>query len=166
MSDASGESGGATADDLLARLLHCDDQLAELLQTASKAVCALAPDAQQDSDASPGTFEEHTQHWMATLNDVQVTLREAARALREARLPPLTPPAVALARLSGEAGVAGPAHALRAQTPWSMSTLQLRADAWRHVAESLRAAADNPSADDRALLAALGNGAEVRSQGL
>lgn len=95
-----------------------------------------------------------------------MTLREAARALREARLPPLTPPAVALARLSGEAGVAGPAHALRAQTPWSMSTLQLRADAWRHVAESLRAAADNPSADDRALLAALGNGAEVRSQGL
>ncbi|WFC97047.1 ARF GAP with effector function(s) [Malassezia brasiliensis] len=168
-SDASGASGASevhTADDLLARLLHCDDQLAELLETSARAVRALAPETRAD-DAAHGaeadSFEAHTQHWLATLNDVQVTLREAARALREARLPPLTPPAAAHARLSGEAGVAGPTHALRAAVPWSWSTLQLRADAWRHVAASLRAAADAPSAESRALVEALGQGASVRS---
>ncbi|KAI3614610.1 hypothetical protein CBS9595_003881 [Malassezia furfur] len=173
-SDASGASEAHTADDLLARLLHCDDQLAELLDTSARAVRALAPGEARADDAARGaeadSFETHTQHWLATLNvrarltqDVQVTLREAARALREARLPPLTPPAVAHARLSGEAGVAGPTHALRAAVPWSWSTLQLRADAWRHVAASLRAAADAPSAETRALVEALGQGAAVRS---
>ena len=65
---------------------------------------------------------------------------------------------------AGEAGVAGPTHALRASVPWSWSTLQLRADAWRHVAASLRAAAAPPSAETRALVEALGQGAAVRSR--
>lgn len=69
MSDASGASEGDTADDLLARLLQCDGQLAELLETASKAVCALAPDGQNSQDASEtDTFETHAQHWLTTLN--------------------------------------------------------------------------------------------------
>lgn len=97
---------------------------------------------------------------------MQLALREAAHALRHARLPPLTPPAVALARLSGEAGVAGPAHALSAETPWSLSTLRLREAAWRHVATSLRDAAHRASAEDAALVESLGNGAEVRSRSL
>lgn len=63
------DSAGDTADDLLARLLQCDEQLAELLQTASSAVCALAPDAADDTPSeNKGTFEDHTQHWFSTLN--------------------------------------------------------------------------------------------------
>lgn len=76
-SDASGASDASeahTADDLLARLLHCDDQLAELLDTGARAVRALVPadDAGGAAPAlaadAPDAFDEHTQHWLATLN--------------------------------------------------------------------------------------------------
>lgn len=73
---------------------------------------------------------------------MQLTLREAAHALRQAQLPPLMTPAAAHARLTGEAGIAGRAHALADTTPLSLSTLRMREAAWRHVAEALQASAD------------------------
>lgn len=69
-----------------------------------------------------------------------MTMRHVAHALRQARLPPLTPPAAAHARLQGEVGVAGPSHTLTSATPYSLSTLQLREHAWRQVAQALAAA--------------------------
>lgn len=70
------------------------------------------------------------------MQDIQLTLRQAARALRQARLPPVLPPATAQARLQGEAGVAGQAHTLDPSMPYSLSTLRLREEAWRHLAEA------------------------------
>ncbi|WFD31964.1 hypothetical protein MSPP1_003006 [Malassezia sp. CBS 17886] len=149
------ESAEASADELLARLLQCDDRVAELLTTASSAVQTLAPAPGTETDQE--AFETHSQHFLALLHEIQLTLRQAARALREAQLPPLAEPATPAARLSGEAGIAGQGHTLSAASPWSLSTLRLRATAWHHVAESLHALGEG----DVALVHALSNGAEV-----
>ena len=85
-------------------------------------------------------------------------LREATHALRQAQLTPLTPPATAQARLSGEAGVASRAHALSDTTPLSLSTLRLRERAWRHVADALRS---QPAANDPRLTEVLLAGAQL-----
>lgn len=87
-----------------------------------------------------------------------MTLRDAAHALRHAQLPPLTPPATAAARLSGEAGIAGRAHALYDKTSLSLSALRLRELAWRQVAESLRSQSQQP---DCGLTQALLKGASL-----
>lgn len=89
--------------------------------------------------------------------EIQLTLRQAAHALRQARLPPLMTPASAAARLRGEAGVAGMSHTLTTSSPYSLSTLRLREMAWRHVAQSLRERASI----DAPLLAALERGASL-----
>ena len=97
---ASPASEAGTADELLDRLLQCDAQLVELLRTASRAMLAL-------TDQAPATSsdDEMTQ-WFATLHvrtapssrqDIQITLRHAAHALRQARLPPVLSPAAAQA---------------------------------------------------------------------
>ncbi|WFD05903.1 hypothetical protein MVES1_001237 [Malassezia vespertilionis] len=157
------ECAGDTADDLFVRLLQCDDQLADLLRTAATAIRALAEDADGHRDTramnqEEDMFEAQTQHWLSTLNDIQLTLRETAHALRQARIPPLTQPADAHARLSGEAGVAGPVHALHAATPWSFSLLRLREASWRHVAENVA------RADLATLGTALARGAQFQSR--
>lgn len=59
------ESAEGTADELLERLLHCDEQLAELLATAGSALRALVPGEQAPSSEA---FEERIHHWFATLN--------------------------------------------------------------------------------------------------
>ena len=87
-----------------------------------------------------------------------MTLRDAAHALRQAQLPPLTPPATAAARLSGEAGIAGRAHALYNETSLSLSALRLRQLAWYQVAESLRSQSQQPNC---ALAQALLRGASL-----
>lgn len=89
--------------------------------------------------------------------DVQITLRHAAHALRQARLPPLMTPATAQARLQGEAGVAGPSHTLSHSTPYSLSTLRLREAAWQRIAEAL---ATGPT-DNSALALPLIRGASL-----
>ena len=135
----SAENEG-TAEDLLARLLQCDEQLAAVLSQAAAAIRGIAPRGQE----SKGDFEQHTRQWFATLNEIQMTLRDAAHALRQAQLPPLTSPATARARLSGEAGIAGRAHALYDETPLSLSALRIRELAWRQVAESLQSQTAQP----------------------
>lgn len=152
-SSQSAENEG-TAEELLARLLQCDEQLAVLLSQGAAAVRGIAPRGQE----SEGDFEQHTRQWFATLNEVQMTLRDAAHALRQAQLPPLTPPATASARLSGEAGIAGRAHALYDETSLSLSALRIRELAWRQVAESLQSQTAQP---DYALTNALLGGASL-----
>ncbi|WFD16924.1 hypothetical protein MARU1_002968 [Malassezia arunalokei] len=149
---ASPASEAGTADELLDRLLQCDAQLVELLRTASRAMLAL-------SDEAPATSsgDDMTQ-WFATLHDIQITLRHAAHALRQARLPPILSPAAAQARLRGEVGVAGLSHTQTSSAPYSLSTLRLRESAWRRVAESLAHAHHDTQAP---LLASLARGASL-----
>lgn len=108
-------------------------------------------------DNAVGSHYSHTRP-----QDVQLTLRHAAHALRQARLPPIMSPAAAQARLRGEAGVAGVSHTLTSTTPFSLSTLRLREAAWRHVAEALaQAPADTGS---ETLLAVLQHGASLAAR--
>ena len=160
---ASPASEAGTADELLDRLLQCDAQLVELLRTASRAMLAL-------SDESPATSsEDDMTQWFATLHvrmapssrqDIQITLRHAAHALRQARLPPVLSPAAAQARLRGEVGVAGLSHTQTSSAPYSLSTLRLRECAWRRVAESLARAHHDTQAP---LVASLARGASLAS---
>ncbi|AXA51534.1 mediator of RNA polymerase II transcription subunit 11 [Malassezia restricta] len=151
---ASPASEAGTADELLDRLLQCDAQLVELLRTASRAMLAL-------SDESPATSsEDDMTQWFATLHDIQITLRHAAHALRQARLPPVLSPAAAQARLRGEVGVAGLSHTQTSSAPYSLSTLRLRECAWRRVAESLARAHHDAQAP---LVASLARGASLAS---
>lgn len=57
-------SDEGTAEDLLDRLMQCDEQLADLLSMASSAVDSLAPPL----DGAAPSFEERIQPWLATLN--------------------------------------------------------------------------------------------------
>ena len=108
-------------------------------------------------DNAAGSPYSHTRP-----QDIQLTLRHAAHALRQARLPPIMSPAGAQARLRGEAGVAGVSHTLTSTTPFSLSTLRLREAAWRHVAEALaQAPADTGS---ETLLSVLQHGASLAAR--
>lgn len=61
-SDASSEADG-TADDLLERLMHCDEQLVQLLRVASSTVSALA----DETPVAPSS-DALLKQWFATLN--------------------------------------------------------------------------------------------------
>lgn len=160
-SAASSEADG-TADELLERLMQCDEQLVQLLRTASTTVSTLAAAEAPPEAATPDAL---LKQWFATLHvrkhllmqDIQLTLRQAAHTLRQARLPPVLPPAAAQARLQGEAGVAGQAHTLDSSMPYSLSTLRLREEAWRHLAEAF---AHEP-ASEAPLVARLRRGAAL-----
>ncbi|SHO79243.1 Uncharacterized protein MSYG_3592 [Malassezia sympodialis ATCC 42132] len=152
-SAASSEADG-TADELLERLMQCDEQLVQLLRTASTTVSTLAAAEAPPAAATPDSL---LKQWFATLHDIQLTLRQAAHTLRQARLPPVLPPAAAQARLQGEAGVAGQAHTLDSSMPYSLSTLRLREEAWRHLAEAF---AHEP-ASEAPLVARLRRGAAL-----
>jgi len=62
--DASPAAEPGTADDLLERLMQADEQLAELLSTASNVMHALAP----SPGVEPADTEPLLEHWFATLN--------------------------------------------------------------------------------------------------
>lgn len=72
-SHASAEAEEGTADELVARLLQGDEQLAKLLSTAGAALRALLPDASGEDGARRGeqdgdAFSTNMQQWFATLN--------------------------------------------------------------------------------------------------
>ncbi|SPO48995.1 uncharacterized protein PSANT_06686 [Moesziomyces antarcticus] len=123
-------------DQQILMLMQTDERLASLLSQAADSMRALLPvkppspdtvrlapsDSTSDAPASSSStsepthgaraFESKAQQWFSILNEVQYSLRSAVRYLRDSNLAPLTPPAGAEARLSGNAGSAARAHNL------------------------------------------------------
>lgn len=122
-------------DQQILMLMQTDERLASLLSQAADSMRALLPvkppspdtvrlapsDATSASASSSSAsepthgakaFEVKAQQWFSILNEVQYSLRSAVRYLRDSNLAPLTPPAGAEARLSGNAGSAARAHNL------------------------------------------------------